>query len=82
MLAAACAPPPGPALPCPNQIRGLYGGRATVLLPPHHATTQWRRSVSLAASLQLLQDIHTVAEAPGRIDAALATKVRQHWLSW
>eukprot|EP00878_Enallax_costatus_P035229 GHUV01039237.1.p1 GENE.GHUV01039237.1~~GHUV01039237.1.p1 ORF type:complete len:191 (+),score=32.53 GHUV01039237.1:1293-1865(+) len=35
---------------------------------------QWRRSLTLEASLKLLDDIQLVADAPGRIETALAAK--------
>jgi hypothetical protein len=36
---------------------------------------QWRKSVSLEATLKLLEDIQQVASAPAKIDKALAHKV-------
>jgi hypothetical protein len=37
---------------------------------------QWRKTLALECSLGLLDDIQLVADAPGRIDEALAAKVR------
>eukprot|EP00882_Tetradesmus_deserticola_P017949 GHRQ01019260.1.p1 GENE.GHRQ01019260.1~~GHRQ01019260.1.p1 ORF type:complete len:174 (+),score=32.24 GHRQ01019260.1:247-768(+) len=37
---------------------------------------QWRKTLALESSLNLLDDIQLVADAPGRIDEALAAKVR------
>eukprot|EP00775_Hariotina_reticulata_P001681 gene1681-2025_t len=49
-----------------SQILQLFGD----------AKEQWRKSVSLEASLKLLDDIQQVTSAPAKIDKALAHKVR------
>jgi hypothetical protein len=36
---------------------------------------QWRKTLALECSLDLLDDIQLVADAPGRIDDALTAKV-------
>lgn len=40
-----------------------------------HLNAQWQRSLSLAASLSLLNDIQAVVQIPERIDAAVLEKV-------
>jgi hypothetical protein len=37
--------------------------------------SQWRKTLALECSLDLLDDIQLVADAPGRIDEALTAKV-------
>lgn len=44
-------------------------------LPVCPPVMQWRKTVSLECSLQLLDDIQLVSDAPGRITQGLAEKV-------
>lgn len=54
------SPRPGGQLNCPVLVR---------------PSPQWRKSLSLQSSLQLLADIRAVVEIPTRVDAALAERV-------